>query len=78
MGCLASTMPADSAPSLYPLTCLDQLRAVADAGEAILYPTLLVRESADFLGMSRRLSVCARTVPVLARVLPFPAPEATP
>lgn len=78
MGCLASTMPADSAPSLYPLTCLDQLRAVADAGEAILYPTLLVRELPADRMSPRRLSVCARTVPVPGRVLPFPAPEVTP
>lgn len=63
MGYLASTMPASEAPAHFPLACTDMLRAVADAGEVLLWPTVLVRESADFPGAPRRLTVSARTAP---------------
>lgn len=63
MGCISSTMAASEAPALFPLVCLDQLHAAASAGEVLVWPTVLVRESADFPGMPRRLTVSARTAP---------------
>jgi hypothetical protein len=64
MGSYASTMSASAAPALFPLACLDLLASVDAAREAVLWPTVLVRESADGPGMPRRLTLSARTVPL--------------
>jgi hypothetical protein len=64
MGSYASTMLSSAAPALFPLACLDMLACAANAREAVLWPTVLVRESADSPSSPRRLTVSARTVPL--------------
>jgi len=66
MGYISSTMPLDEAPSMYPMACLDQLRAAAESREVLVWPTVLVRESSDGPGTPRRLTVSARTSPMEA------------